>query len=414
MFDLDKWQEIFTSLKKHKLRTFLTGFGVAWGIFILVILLGSGRGLQSGIESNFTGFAKNSIYVYGGMTSKPYKGLSIGRSIKPTLRDLEVLKKTIPEIEYLSPQVNLSVSGMITYQDKEGSYSVQGITADKFEIVGMNTIYGRLLNRRDDELARKVVIIGEQVHEELFNMQDPVGEYLNVGNEFFMVVGVFKPESDQGDMSSVIYMPVQSLMRTYSQSDEVRQFSLIPKSGVSAKIVETKMRDQLAGLCKFDPSDRRALWIRNIEEQFESFQALFSGINIFLWIVGISTLVGGVVGVGNIMLVTVKERTKEIGIRKSLGATPKSIINLILSEAVIITTAAGYAGLLLGILLLQVGGFFVKNMQNTRFTFFADPQIDIKVAISATILLIVAGAFAGFIPARKAARVNPIEALRYE
>jgi len=417
MFDLDKWQEIFLSLRKHKLRTFLTGFGVAWGIFVLIILLGSGQGLHNGILTNFSGYASNAIWVSGRITSLPYKGLPDGRRIRPSIRDLELMKKNIPGIQYLSPQVQLVSSGLITYKEKEGSFSVQGIYADYFKIELLDAKLGRLLNQLDDKEKRKVAVIGKKAHEILFEEKNPEGEYIKIKNEHFKIVGVFdKVSKMRGRDEASIFIPYSSLIQTFNQNDAVSQFCLTPGKEIAASIIETKIRGFLASRCEFDVKDKRALWISNLEEQFKVFNALFSGIAIFLWIIGISTLVGGVVGVGNIMLVTVKERTKEIGLRKSLGATPNSIIALVLQEAIVITTIAGYTGMIFGILILKLSAMLVNNMgdEGQAFTFFKNPEIDIKIALLATFVLIIAGAIAGFIPARKAAKIRPIEALRYE
>lgn len=416
MIDLDKIQEIFLSLRKHKLRTFLTGFGVAWGIFMLVILLGSGQGLQKGIMSNFSGYASNSMSGYAGVTTMPYKGMPEGRWIRPTSIQLKEMKSKIDAIECVSPKLQYSSGGAIVYKNKEESFSVEGVTADFFRIEAFNPVIGRLINQRDNKEKRKVAIIGKKPHEVLFDKKDPIGEYIRIGQEYFMVIGVFEKESKGfNPFESNIFIPFNSLLNTFSVEDKISQFSLLINPEHSAKEVEEEVRSYLANACSFDVKDRRAIWISNIEEQFNAFNSLFVGIAVFLWIIGISTLVGGIVGVGNIMLVTVKERTKEIGIRKALGATPNSIISFVLQESIIITTLAGYIGMILGMIALKAGGWFVERLgDNSKFIFFKNPEIDLGIAVSATILLICAGALAGYIPARNAAKVDPIEALRYE
>ncbi len=414
-FDLDKWHEIYLSLKKHKLRTFLTGFGVAWGIFMLVILLGAGQGLEKGILSNFSGYATNTIQVYGGVTSMPYKGLGTGRLIRPTSRDLELLKDYIKDIKYLSLRMPLALSGNVTYKDEEVSASVEGITHDFFKIETFDVKAGRLLNEMDSKYQRKVAIIGKRTLEVLFDFKNPIGEYIIIGDEFFKIVGVFDNESSGfANYESNIFIPATTLRQTYSQADEVQRFSLIPQAGVSASVVEDKIRKFLSMKNQFDSEDKSALWIMNLEERFNNFNSLFSGISIFLWAVGLGTLLGGIVGVGNIMFIAVKERTKEIGIRKALGATPNAIITQILSEAIVITLGAGLVGMLLGSGILFGLGYIMDQMPDSGFSFFTDPQIDLGITISALFVLIVFGLIAGWIPAQKASKVNPIEALRYE
>ncbi len=415
ILDADKLQEIFQSLKRHKLRTFLTGFGVAWGIFMLVILLGSGQGLEKGILSNFSGYASNTIAVYGGVTTKSYKGLGTGRSVAPSSRDLQILRNQIPEIKLLSPKIQLTAGGSVNYKDQSGSYSVEGVTDDLFKIEQFDIKAGRLINSRDEAKSRKVAIIGKKSLEQLFDNKNPIGEQIQISGETFKVIGVFdKDASGFMNYESHILIPASTMQQTYSQKDEIRQFILIPKEGISSKVVENKIRQFMANLCQFDPTDRRALWISNIEEQFKQFNSLFSGISIFLWGVGLGTLLGGIVGVGNIMFIAVKERTREIGIRKALGATPRAVVSQILLESIFITVLAGFVGILLGSGVLFGIGFIMDKMPSSGMSFFIDPQIDLGITLSAMILLVAFGALAGWIPSRQAAKVDPIEALRYE
>jgi putative ABC transport system permease protein len=407
--DWDKWQEIISTISKNKLRTFLTGFSVAWGIFMLIILLGSGQGLKNGVEEQFADDAVNSIWVYPRQTSIAYKGYKPGRRIEFTNTDIKRTKNSFNKIDNISGRVYVSAKN-ISYKNNYGSYSIRSVHPGHKQLENTNVTEGRYINQMDLDKFRKVAVIGKLVSEDLFKGKDPVNKYINIDAIPFKVVGVFKDKGGESEMR-IIYLPITTAQRIFKGGDRINQFMFTTSD---ASLEETnqityKLRQQLSGIHHFDPKDKRAVWIRNNLEQYKKIMSLFTGINIFIWIVGIGTIIAGIVGVSNIMMIVVKERTKEIGIRKALGATPFSIISLVLLESIVITSLAGYIGLAAGVGLLELVS---QNMPPTDF--FQNPEADINVALMATGILIIAGAIAGFIPARKASSVQPVEALRSE
>ena len=409
MFDLDKWQEIFSTIKKNKLRTFLTGFSVAWGIFMLIILLGSGKGLQNGVETQFKQDAVNSISINPGQTSIPYKGYSIGRRIRFTNADYDELVRNIDGIEHITSRFTIRGAGTISYKNEFGSFDIISIHPDNMALENAEVKEGRYINDFDIKKFRKVTTIGLPVVEALFkNGVNPIGEYIKVNGIPFKVIGIFTDPNER-DMNR-IYVPVSTAQKVFGGGNRINWLFLSTTVPVaqSEKMVD-EMRANLSKRHHFDIEDTRALFIRNTLKDFQQFQNLFLGIRIFIWIIGIGTIIAGIVGVSNIMMIVVKERTKEIGIRKAIGATPGSVIGLIMMESIAITAFAGYLGLVLGVGLLEL---ISSNMPGTDF--FRNPEADFGVAVSATILLVVSGAIAGLVPASKAARIKPIVALRDE
>ena len=411
MFDLDKWQEIFHTIRKNKLRTFLTGFSVAWGIFMLMVLLGSGNGLENGIKSEFQGDAVNRIWVTQGQTTLPYKGMKPGRRIQFTNEDYESAKNNIEGIEYISGRFNIFQNTTVSYKNEYGSYDIVCCHPDYGFVENLEIINGRFLNNLDIEDYRKSTAIGRIVKEALFKDEPAVGKYIKVSGVPFKVVGVFSDIGGERDERRV-YLPVSSAQVVFNNGNRINNFNMTTQQGTleeSRRMVD-QVRNDLSARHNFDPEDLRAVSIFNNVEQYKQFLDLFAAIRLFIWIIGTGTIIAGIVGVSNIMMIVVKERTKEIGVRKALGATPFSIISLILQESVLITAFAGYVGLVLGVGLMEL----ISPMFENSDTFFKNPGVDLRVAISATILLVVSGAVAGFIPARKAASIKPIEALRDE
>ena len=411
MFDLDKWQEIFHTIRKNKLRTFLTGFSVAWGIFMLMVLLGSGNGLENGIKSEFQGDAVNRIWVTQGQTTLPYKGMKPGRRIQFTNEDYESAKNNIEGIEYISGRLNIFQNTTVSYKNEYGSYDIVCCHPDYGFVENLEIINGRFLNNLDIEDYRKSTTIGRIVKEALFKDEPAVGKYIKVSGVPFKVVGVFSDIGGERDERRV-YLPVSSAQVVFNNGNRINNFNMTTQQGTleeSRRMVD-QVRNDLSARHNFDPEDLRAVSIFNNVEQYKQFIDLFAAIRLFIWIIGTGTIIAGIVGVSNIMMIVVKERTKEIGVRKALGATPFSIISLILQESVLITAFAGYVGLVLGVGLMEL----ISPMFENSDTFFKNPGVDLRVAISATILLVVSGAVAGFIPARKAASIKPIEALRDE
>ncbi len=407
MFDLDKWQEIFSTIKKNKLRTFLTGFSVFWGIFMLIILLGAGNGLENGVNKQFEADATNSIWIYRGQTSIPYKGFKPGRRIIFTNEDYETTKREIKGIEHISSRLNVWQETTLSYKGEYGTYSIVTVHPGTKYLENMTMLSGRFLNELDLAKTRKVAVISKLVQDALFKDVDPIGEYLNVNGIAFKVIGTF--DDHERDMTR-IYIPISTAQKVYTGDNEIHNYSFTTKTASveeSLEMVE-KVRALLGARHKFDKNDRRAIHINNNVEEYKKFQDLFAGIKLFIWIIGIGTIIAGIVGVSNIMVIVVKERTKEIGIRKAIGATPGSIIGLIIFESVLITGFAGYIGLVLGVGLLELLSPHVQS------DFFTNPEANFQIAVGATILLVVAGTIAGIIPARNAAKIKPIVALRDE
>jgi putative ABC transport system permease protein len=415
MFDLDKWQEIYNTVQKHKLRTLLTAFGVFWGIFMLVLLLGAGKGLENGVLKMFGSIAKNSLFIWGGRTTMPYKGLQPGRYVKFDNEDYKALKNQFPELKYIGPALRLSGPFTVNYKDKNGSFSIEGQYPDLHYIKSMIYPKGRFINETDIKEKRKVAVIGSRPVELLFEQEeDPIGKYIKIKGVYFLVVGVFTVENTGGDGrndAEKIFIPLTTLQQTYNQPNQIDNFALAPQDGVDPEELEKKVKIMLATRHRMSPDDYKALGGWNSGKEVKKFTALFDGIKIFIWVVGIGTIIAGIVGVSNIMLIIVKERTREIGIRKALGATPGSIISLIIQESIVITSAAGYIGLVCGIALMEGLRSFMETSKADS-PFFSNPEVDIKIAFIAMGILVVAGALAGLFPAKKAADVNPIEALK--
>ena len=412
MFDIDKWQEILGTMQKNKLRTFLTAFGVFWGIFMLVLLLGAGKGLENGVYNRFGAGAKNSIYVWSGKTALAHKGMSPGREIKFTNQDLDAMEREINDVQILAPRNRVIGEYTINYKTKNGSYQVFGSEPGFLKINGEIPFRGRLLNEYDEREKRKVVVIGDQVSKVLFGEANPVGEYVNIRGIHFKVVGTFKMRGNNSSRREErAYIPFSTLQAAFNQANQVQMMALVAEPGVSAKDMESRMRNLLAARHKFSDEDKMAIGVENTEAEFLKVMGLFNGIKIFVWIVGIGTLIAGIVGVSNIMLIIVKERTREIGVRKALGATPLSIVSLILQESVVITAFSGYLGLLAGTGVLA-GLEYLMESSGAEAPFFANPEVDPGVALAATLVLVISGALAGLMPALKAARIKPIEALR--
>jgi putative ABC transport system permease protein len=409
MFDLDKWQEIFSTIRKNKLRTLLTGFSVAWGIFMLIILLGSGYGLENGVKREFTGDAVNYLSINGGITSMPYKGMKAGRFLQFTNEEKEQLG-ALKGVERSSGRSGIRSDNTLSYKNEYGTFDVFSVSPDYKYVESLIMLKGRYLNEIDYNEYRKVVVLGKIVEDALFKGEDPLGKYIKVGGVPFKVIGSFDDPGGDRDLRR-IYIPLTTAQRVFNMGNRVRSILLnLGDADVeeSYQMVET-IRNVLSEKLKFDPTDPRALFIYNSIENYQRFMNLFSNIRLFIWIIGIGTIIAGIVGVSNIMMIIVKERTKEIGIRKSMGATPWSIISLILQESILITSFAGYIGLVLGVGLLEVVSGLLPDTD-----YFANPEVNIQVAIYATLLLVFSGALAGFVPARKAAAVKPVIALRDE
>lgn len=414
MFNTERWQEIFEAIAKNKLRTFLTGISVASGIFILVILLGAGKGLQNGIAKQFERDADGIIEVWTGTTTKQYKGLNPGREVQFRNSDYDMaVAKFVDKLDRKSA-VYTYWNGVIVHGKETGNYQYRGIYPDYLALENATVVSGRFINDNDLKNNEKVAVVGQKVKLDLFKDKNSIGEEIVINNVNFKVIGVFTDPSGERDESRV-YLPITTTQKAFSVGDKISnmQFTLNKKATYEEALSQsTEFTKELGQLLRSKntvaPDDESAIGINNSIENAKQFYDLNLYIRLFFWWVGICTIIAGVVGVSNIMLIIVKERTKEIGIRKALGASPISIVGMILHESIFITTIAGFIGLLSSLLLLELVGPYVKS------DYFLNPEVDFGVAITTLILLVFAGAMAGFFPAYHAAKIKPIVALRDE
>lgn len=418
MFDIDIWQEIFSTIKKNKLRTFLTGFSVAWGIFMLMVLLGSGNGLQNGVKEEYKDNAVNIMWLWTGETSIPYQGLKEGREVKFNNQDYDFLQGKEADIEKVSSRFYLNGDILYSYGKEYGSFQTSTCFPVLQEMENINVTSGRFINDLDMSEYRKVVVICDDIRKALFKEEDPLGKYIKIGDVPFKVIGVSKDRRSDDNRSA--YMPFTTAQRIYSGGNRVHTFAVtttMVNTDEDAEAIETRVRQDMAKRHSFDPTDRRAMGSFNMLTDYIRTMKIFQAIKLFVWIIGIGTLIAGIVGVSNIMLILVKERTREIGVRKALGATPGSVIGLVLLESILITTIAGYIGLVMGIGLMELINFGLDQMLANgggEGIFFRNPTVEFSTAVTATAILVLSGAIAGYIPAKKAANVKPIEALRDE
>jgi putative ABC transport system permease protein len=417
MFDLDKWNEIYATLAKNKLRTTLTAFGVFWGIFMLIFMLGAGQGLKNGITGAFSGTATNSFFMWAQSTSMPFKGMPKNRQIQFRNEDIEAIRKYVPEAEAVAPANQLGGyrgENNVVRGTKTAPFTVRGDYPEVWKIQSFRLTAGRFLNYNDLRETRKVCVIGERVKQVLFKpAEDPIGEYIQVNGIYFMVVGTYtsdKGDEDAQEKMQTIYTPFTTFQQAFNFGNFVSWFSITSKKNVPAPVAEAKVRALLGSRHHVHPDDKRAIGSWNMEKEFNKITGLFSGIEILVWIVGTGTLLAGVVGVSNIMLIIVKERTREIGIRRAIGASPFAIMSQIIAESVILTLFAGYAGLVCGIGLLEL----INSAMEGGVGMFRNPGVDLGIAFKALCILVVSGLFAGMIPAQRALSIKPVDALRAE
>ena len=418
MFEKDNWHEIYVVLSKNKIRTALTAFGVFWGIFMLLVMMGAGSGLQHGVMNSFSSRATNSMFLWTQRTTIPYKGFPQGRQYNFNNDDTQAIIDNIPEIKYIAPRGQLGgyrggnnvIRGL-----KSGAFSVNGDMPDFFKINPFKIIEGRLINENDITDLRKVAAIGKRVYDVLFEPnENPVGQSIQINGVYFIVIGLFDNlHSGNGDNeeSQTIFIPFTTFQRAFNWGNTVGWYSITSIDNVPVSVVEDKVIKLMAERHSVSPDDKQAFGHWNMEKEFKKIQGLFSGINALIWIVGLGTLIAGVIGVSNIMLVTVKERTKEFGIKRALGATPLSIILQIIMEAILLTSIAGILGLIAGV--FAVEGINMM-LQGSDGGMFANPEVKLDVALKTIAIMVVAGAFAGFLPANRAVRIRPIDALRTE
>ncbi len=407
---VDRFQEIFSTIQKNKLRTVLTGFSVAWGIFMLILLLGSGTGIENGVKNEFRNVATNSIWVHPGQTSKPYKGLQPGRQIEFTNTDYDEIKTNLEGVEHITARYYLWNTNLITYKKEYGAFNIIAFHPDHKFLENTVLIEGRLINEFDISRSRKVATIGTLVKEQLFKDEPAVGKFITINGVPFKVIGIHFDEGREMHLR-LIYLPVSTVQKVFGGGNRIHayMFTIGNASVNQGRAMEKSVRAKMARRHNFSPDDPKALRIFNTVERFQKFVNLFSSIRIFIWIIGIGTIIAGIVGISNIMLISVKERTREIGIRKALGATPGSIVSLILSESVLITAVSGYIGLVAGVAVIELASAYLPKID-----LFQHPEVDFRVAVGALVLLVISGMIAGFVPARRAAGILPVEALRDE
>ncbi len=415
MFDLDRWQEIWITITHNKSRSVLTAFGVFWGMLMLVLMVGAGNALEKGMTSQIEGFATNSCFFASERTTLPYKGFRKGRRWDMTNSDLPVIRKKVAELQYISPVLFSGGNDKnVVRGEKNGSYLVKGCYPEYDLIEKSKMLYGRYVNDIDIAEKRKVCVIGERVYEVLFQKgEDPTGKQIRVNGIYFQVIGVARSTSGVsigGQTAETGVLPFSTMQQAFNHGNVIHFLAATAKDGVPVKIVQDKILEILKQQHQIAPDDKEAVFTMNIEEQFKMFNYLGIGIAALIWIVGLGTLFAGAIGVSNIMLVTVRERTKEIGIRRALGATPRSIIGQILSESVVLTVLAGLTGIVVGVGLLRATGIVLSQGDQ----FFKDPQISFGMAVTSLLILLVIGTFAGYIPAQRAMMIKPVEAIAEE
>jgi len=409
MFNRDRWREIFETIGKNKLRTFLSGFTVALGIFIFIILFGLGNGLKNTFQEFFLDDASNAIFLYPGRTSMPYKGFKAKRRIEFENEDLEDIKRNFSMFtEYITPRISRSV--LTSYKNESNTYTTRAIAPGHQFVEKTILMKGRYINQMDLDKKTKSAVIGRLVAKDLFKSEDPIGKYVNLGSAVFKVVGVF--QDDGGDNEErYIYIPYTTRQLMEKGNDKIDQIIVtFPKElgHAGALAFENSLKKYFKDKKSIDPRDPNGIYIQNITDDLKQSQQFAVVLQLIVSFVGLGTLIAGIIGISNIMVFVVKERTKELGIRKALGATPRSVIQMILQESVFITAISGYTGLFLGILVLKNIGLTLEEY------FIKNPFIDFGTAFMATVVLIIFGAIAGYIPAKRASSIKPIVALRDE
>jgi putative ABC transport system permease protein len=419
IFDLDHWQEIWHALRANRLRTALTAFGVFWGVFMLVVMVGAGRGLANGVYAEFSETATNGFFVWTERTSKPYRGLPEGRWLRMDNDDVRALERLVPEAEAICPRNQLGGfrgGNNVTRGTRAGAFSVTGDVPEIRRIQRVHVDRGRFLNRLDLDERRKVAVIGSRVVEVLFASEQPIGEYVRINGIYFQVVGTFTTDAsgdDAEEQTQTIYVPFTTFQHAFNYGDRVGWFAITSRPDLPASVAEQRVLRVLKERHRVAPDDERAFGHYNVEQEFRKVEGLFTGIGALIWIVGSGTLAAGVIGVSNIMLVIVRERTKEIGIRRAVGAPPWSIMGQIMVEAVVLTAIAGYLGLILGMLGMD-GVALLLDRAGGDAEFFRNPRVDLSTAVRALVVLVVSGTLAGVIPAQRALSVRPVEALRMD
>lgn len=412
-FDIDRYREILDTLTRNKSRSFLTGFGVFWGVFMLVSLLGGGQGLKELLQRTFEGFATNSAIIWAQPTTKPYAGFRKGRQWSMVYKDVERLKQQVPELEVVAPVLS-HWGGNATFSDKKSSCSMKGLLPNYQDVETPKMYYGRYLNDMDIKQNRKVCVIGKKVYKDLFpGGGDPCGKMICVDKIYYDVVGVDYSSGNMninGRAEESVVVPLTLMQKAYNLGDSVHMICVTAKPGITMSSISDKMRSVVAHAHQIDPSDEKGIMVFNTEVMFGMLDNLFSGVNFLILLVGIGTLLAGAIGVSNIMMVTVRERTTEIGIRRAIGATPRDILGQIITESVILTAVAGMSGIIFSVIILEM-----LELGNTSDGIVAAHfQVKFWTAIGAIVLISILGVLAGLAPAARAMSIKPVDAMRDE
>ncbi|MBQ3877977.1 MAG: ABC transporter permease [Prevotella sp.] len=411
--DIDSYREILDTLTRNKARSFLTGFGVFWGVFMLVALIGGGNGMKEMLNQNFEGFATNSSMIWAQPTTKAYKGFRKGRMWEMNYKDVERLRQRVPELDVISP-VLFSNGGTAYFADRKTSVGINGVQPDYQRVNEPKMRYGRFLNDMDLAQRRKVCVIGKKTYKELFPQGgDPCGSFIRVDSIYYQVVGVDFNVSNinfGGEAGSTMLLPITLMQQTYNMGSDVHMIAVTGRKGVVMSGLAPRIRETIARAHSVDPTDEQGIMVFNTEVLFQMLDNLFSGVNFLIWLVGLGTLLAGAIGVSNIMMVTVRERTTEIGIRRAIGATPRNILSQIISESIVLTLVAGMSGILFAVLILQM-----LEMGNTEDGIVsAHFQVDFWTAILAAVAISLMGVLAGLAPAARAMAIKPVDAMRDE
>ncbi|GEQ85291.1 ABC transporter ATP-binding protein [Patiriisocius marinistellae] len=421
LFSRDSWAEIIEALSSNWFRTLLTAFGVLWGIFILVILLAAGNGLENGVKQGFAGMATNSMFMWSQTASKPYKGLPKGRRYNFKISDVDAIKETVPNLRYVSPRNQLGGfrgANNVVRGLKTGAYNVYGDYPEIIQQQPMNIVSGRFLNYSDIENKRKVAIIGESVRTGLYEPgEEAIGSYIKINGVNFLVIGTYTKKANGGgdaeEAQKEIFVPFTSFSQAFNMGENVGWMAVTAQDGSSITSLKEQVFDVIKSRHSIDPTDDRAVGHFDLYEEFSKINGLFIALNAVAYFVGILVLLSGIIGISNIMLIVVKERTREIGVRRALGATPWAIRSQILLESIFLTIISGMAGIVLASGLLALVNKIMEGMDTSEMMFL-NPSVNIGVVFIALIILIVSGLLAGLIPAQNAIKIKPVDALRTE
>lgn len=415
--DIDSYREILDTLTRNKSRSLLTGFGVFWGVFMLVVLMGGGQGMKEMLNKNFEGFAQNTTFIWAQQTSKPYKGFRKGRWWAMDYKDIERLKQRVPELSTVAPVLfgSWGSSNTAYYGDQKTQPRIQGVTPDYADIVAPRMYYGRYINEMDLRQHRKVCVLGKKIYKDLFKEGgDPCGKSIRIDSTYYQVIGVDYNASGgmnfNGRAEEKITLPLTLVQQTYNRGNEVDMIAVTGRRGVVMSRLAPHIRETIARAHFIDPKDEQGVMVFNTEVLFQLLDSLFRGVNFLIWLVGLGTLLAGAIGVSNIMMVTVRERTTEIGIRRAIGATPRMILSQIISESIVLTLVAGMSGILFGVFILQM--LELGNTEDGILT--ARFQIGFWTALLAAFAVSLMGMLAGLAPAARAMSIKPVDAMRDE